>query len=210
MIRRTAGRRLLRHRGVSCRVRRLSTGLVAVVRVRPSVSLNWSSSSAPSTDACVSVAVSRSTSTHCCSDQCAQLAVVGGQYTVVSGRSTSAHCGIDQCAQLAVVSGQYTVVSGRSTSAHCCSDQCAQLAAVSGQWEIDLGYVGCQRDVLGIVDRRCSGLRVCEIRIPDAELEGTRACIKELKTYLHVAYRCVTRQLHPSCERTMRSSIELF
>ena len=122
------------------------------------------------------------------------------------------------------------MVSGRWTSAHCCSDQCAQLAAVSGQWEIDLGYVGCQRDVLGIVDRRCSGLRVCEIRIPDAELEGTRAlyggtrcprphpglmegtraCIKELKTYLHVAYRCVTRQLHPSCERTMRSSIELF
>ena len=169
---------------------------------------------------------------------------------MVSGRSTSAHCGIDQCAQLAVVSGQYTVVSGRWTSAHCCSDQCAQLAVVSGQWEIDLGYVGCQRDVLGIVDRRCSGLRVCEIRIPDAELEGTRAlyggtryprphpglmegtralyrgtrghhphtglmegtraCIKELKTYLHVAYRCVTRQLHPSCERTMRSSIELF
>jgi len=85
VIRRTAGRRLLRHRGVSCRVRRLSTGLVAVVRVRPSVSLNWSSSSAPSTDACVSVAVSRSTSAHCYSDQCAQLAVVSGQWEIDLG-----------------------------------------------------------------------------------------------------------------------------
>jgi len=60
--------------------------------------------------------------------------------------------------------------------------------------EIDLGYIGCQRDVLDVVDRRCSGLRVCEMRIPDAELENTRACLKELKTYLHVSYRCVTRE----------------
>jgi len=59
--------------------------------------------------------------------------------------------------------------------------------------ELDLGYLGCQRDVLEIVDRRCSGVRVCEMRIPDAELEATRACLKELKTYLHVAYRCITR-----------------
>ena len=60
--------------------------------------------------------------------------------------------------------------------------------------EIDLGYIGCQRDVTDIVDRRCSGLPVCEMRIPDAELESTRACLKELKTYLHVSYRCITRE----------------
>jgi len=63
--------------------------------------------------------------------------------------------------------------------------------------EIDLGYIGCQRDVLDVVDRRCSGLRVCEMRIPDAELESTRACLKELKTYLQVSYRCVTRKSVP-------------
>jgi len=60
--------------------------------------------------------------------------------------------------------------------------------------ELDLGYIGCQRDVVDIVDRRCSGLRVCEMRIPDAELESTRACLKELKTYLQVSYHCVTRE----------------
>jgi Galactose binding lectin domain len=59
--------------------------------------------------------------------------------------------------------------------------------------EQDIGYLGCHRDVIGIADRRCSGRRVCEIRIPDAEFESTRACLKELKTYLEVVYRCVTR-----------------
>jgi hypothetical protein len=58
--------------------------------------------------------------------------------------------------------------------------------------EVDvMGHLGCQTDVLGLVDRRCSGRRRCEIRVPDAELESTRPCLRELKTYLHVAYRCV-------------------
>lgn len=57
--------------------------------------------------------------------------------------------------------------------------------------EMDLGYIGCFRQVLDIADRRCSAKRVCEIRIPDAEFEGTRPCLKELKTYLEASYRCV-------------------
>ena len=78
--------------------------------------------------------------------------------------------------------------------------------------EIDLGYIGCQRDVLDVVDRRCSGLRVCEMRIPDAELESTRACLKELKTYLQVSYRCVTRKSIPhvsASDRTARSLVNM-
>ena len=58
--------------------------------------------------------------------------------------------------------------------------------------EMNLGFIGCYTDVLGAADRRCSGRRVCEIRIPDAEFEGTRPCLKELKTYLEARYRCVT------------------
>ena len=57
--------------------------------------------------------------------------------------------------------------------------------------EIDLGYVGCFSDVLLVADRRCSGKRVCEIRVPDAEFESTRPCLKELKTYLEASYECV-------------------
>lgn len=57
--------------------------------------------------------------------------------------------------------------------------------------EIDLGYLGCFSDVLLAADRRCSGKRVCEIRVPDAEFESTRPCLKELKTYLEASYQCV-------------------
>ena len=38
---------------------------------------------------------------------------------------------------------------------------------------------------------RCSGRRECDIRIPDAELDATKPCFKELKTYLDVSYLCV-------------------
>jgi len=59
--------------------------------------------------------------------------------------------------------------------------------------EVDvMGHLGCHTDVLSLVDRRCSGRRRCEIRVPDAELESTRPCLRELKTYLHVSYRCVS------------------
>ncbi len=57
--------------------------------------------------------------------------------------------------------------------------------------EIDLGYLGCYTDVLDLADRRCSGRRSCEIRVPDADFEQTRPCLKELKTYLEASYVCV-------------------
>ena len=57
--------------------------------------------------------------------------------------------------------------------------------------EIDMGHVGCYKDVLTTTDRRCSGKRTCDIRIPDAELENTKPCLKELKTYLEASYTCL-------------------
>lgn len=57
--------------------------------------------------------------------------------------------------------------------------------------EYDLGYIDCYSDILIRMDRRCSGRRVCEFRIPDAEFESTGPCLKELKTYLEVSYFCV-------------------
>ena len=58
--------------------------------------------------------------------------------------------------------------------------------------ETDMGYVGCQADVLQTADRRCSGRISCQVRVPDAELEKTRPCLRELKTYLEITYRCLT------------------
>ena len=57
--------------------------------------------------------------------------------------------------------------------------------------ELDMGHLGCQTDVLALADRRCSGRRTCLIRVPDAELESRRPCLRELKTYLFASYRCV-------------------
>ena len=61
--------------------------------------------------------------------------------------------------------------------------------------EFDLGYIDCYTDVLTRLDKRCSGRRTCEVRIPDAEFEATGPCLKELKTYLEVSYRCVPGKL---------------
>jgi len=61
--------------------------------------------------------------------------------------------------------------------------------------ETDMGHVGCQSDVLQTADRRCSGRTSCEIRVPDAELEKTRPCLRELKTYLEITYRCLIGRL---------------
>jgi len=55
----------------------------------------------------------------------------------------------------------------------------------------DLGYVGCKSNVLPHVDWRCSGKPACKIRIPDGELDQTRPCPGELKTYLEASYICV-------------------
>jgi Galactose binding lectin domain len=57
--------------------------------------------------------------------------------------------------------------------------------------EQELGYLGCWRDVRPIMDRRCSGRRTCEVRVPDAELEATEPCLRELKNYMEASYLCV-------------------
>jgi len=61
-----------------------------------------------------------------------------------------------------------------------------------GHVTLDMGHVGCYADVLSTADRRCSGRTSCEIRVPDAELEKSRPCLRELKTYLEITYRCLT------------------
>jgi len=58
----------------------------------------------------------------------------------------------------------------------------------------DLGHVGCKSDVLPHVDWRCSAKPSCKIRIPDGELDQTRPCPGELKTYLEASYICVQGQ----------------
>ncbi|ESO12611.1 hypothetical protein HELRODRAFT_159178 [Helobdella robusta] len=57
--------------------------------------------------------------------------------------------------------------------------------------EIGMGNIGCYSDVIKMTDKRCSGRRMCELRVPDAEFELFVPCLKELKSYLNAAYECV-------------------
>src|SRR6218665_3836427 len=55
----------------------------------------------------------------------------------------------------------------------------------------DLGYLGCQSDVLAIADTKCSAQHECEIRIPDGDFDDTKPCFKELKVYFEANYTCL-------------------
>lgn len=50
--------------------------------------------------------------------------------------------------------------------------------------------IGCERDVTGLVHRKCSGRRACQIKVPDQELESTQRC-GEMKNFLQVKNACV-------------------
>jgi len=53
-------------------------------------------------------------------------------------------------------------------------------------------YIGCTADVLSYTQSFCAGRRECEIRVNDEKLEETRPCYSELKSYLEVAYTCIS------------------
>ena len=53
------------------------------------------------------------------------------------------------------------------------------------------GFVGCYKDVLGAVAARCSGRTLCRLAVPDAQLEASKPCNEEFKSYLAVSYTCV-------------------
>ena len=53
------------------------------------------------------------------------------------------------------------------------------------------GYLGCTVDVLEDADRKCSGKRSCEIRVPNPEFSEHNRCPRDLKPYLQAQYACV-------------------
>lgn len=109
---------------------------------------------------------------------------------------------VDQLTSRSVLSSRVDYCDTESFRASCSSqDEVVMIERASyGRMrlgrcvETDMGHVGCQADVLRTADRRCSGRTSCEIRVPDAELEKSRPCLRELKTYLEITYSCLTVQ----------------
>ena len=55
----------------------------------------------------------------------------------------------------------------------------------------DLGFLGCQTNVLPALDGKCSGQRFCEMVVNDREIQPVGGCNQGLKSYLDVEYTCV-------------------
>jgi len=64
-------------------------------------------------------------------------------------------------------------------------------------------YLGCSANVHHLLDAKCSGRQRCQVRIPDAELEQTKPCLKDLKMFLEVRHHCVEG-------RTFSESVSLY
>ena len=53
-------------------------------------------------------------------------------------------------------------------------------------------FIGCQNDVLFLIDRWCSGRRQCDIAIPNPELKAANTqCRRYLQKYINVDYHCL-------------------
>jgi len=53
-------------------------------------------------------------------------------------------------------------------------------------------HLGCYADVRMLLDSKCAGRKVCEVRVPDPELQDATPCSKMLMMYLEASYSCVT------------------
>ncbi len=63
--------------------------------------------------------------------------------------------------------------------------------------EVDLGFLGCQNDVLHLMDQWCSGNTECSVDIPNQDLNtaNSECNVRGLIPYLEVEFHCVQGNL---------------
>jgi hypothetical protein len=52
-------------------------------------------------------------------------------------------------------------------------------------------FIGCQADVLSLMDARCSGRESCAVAIPDGTLHQQQPCPNDMMAYLEASFTCV-------------------
>ena len=57
------------------------------------------------------------------------------------------------------------------------------------------GYLGCQKDVVHLLSRVCSGKNECNYPVRD-ELLDIKPCGDELSAYLEVDYECIPGKIY--------------
>ena len=88
--------------------------------------------------------------------------------------------------------------NGEEFSSRCLPHEVVVMeTAVYGRMQIgrcvknDLGFLGCQADVIETMDRKCSGLSQCTFTVTNKEITDDVRCLADLKTYLNVSYSCL-------------------
>lgn len=61
-------------------------------------------------------------------------------------------------------------------------------------------YIGCSKNVLSLIDRKCFGKTECEIRVAEISVENIRPCPPGLNVYLEVSYDCINSKSSNSFE----------
>lgn len=54
-----------------------------------------------------------------------------------------------------------------------------------------LGYLGCETNVLHVIDSLCSGRPSCEVKVEDATFYGVIPCHNDVKSHLSITYSCL-------------------
>ena len=80
-------------------------------------------------------------------------------------------------------------VYGRMRMGRCLANEPSKLLAAFGD---DPTFLGCSANILGLMERKCSGLNQCEVRGTDNDLQALKPCYESLKLYLEASYKCAT------------------
>ena len=60
----------------------------------------------------------------------------------------------------------------------------------------DLGYLGCQSNVLAQLDKECSGKKSCTVHVTDDYMHEEGGCLKGLSRSLTVKYTCTKGRIN--------------
>jgi len=92
---------------------------------------------------------------------------------------------------------------GRMKTGRCLNIHPKRLASNSD----DPMFLGCSEDILSLMDSKCSSKPVCDVVVPNPDLDQVTPCYEDLTRYLEASYTCVKGAFtlfDCSCQLTVR------
>ncbi|ELU05607.1 hypothetical protein CAPTEDRAFT_217451 [Capitella teleta] len=101
-----------------------------------------------------------------------------------------------QYSKISVYNGE--ICDYEDFSGSCNNEEVLQiLKATYGHMEVgkcivaDIGFLGCQSDVTGVLKHECNGKQACTIRADDQKFRDTAPCRPGIVVYLRASYACL-------------------